>query len=163
MMDTRLESLQGRVESAARAALAEIKIPCAITSTLRTTEEQSALYAQGREMFAAVNRKRVDAGMRPLVQYQGKDGKLHSDNDWTVTSCDGIRISDGGHGRSPHQLGIALDVVPTKAGQPEWPPLDDPRWIYIAEAFERHGFEWGGRWTAPYEPDFPHHQFRATV
>jgi peptidoglycan L-alanyl-D-glutamate endopeptidase CwlK len=73
-----------------------------------------------------------------------------------ASKCDGIPLAMGGHGRSPHQLGRALDVVPLENGNPIWPPASDPRWLQIAAAFEAQGFEWGGRWEDFL--DLPHYQ-----
>jgi hypothetical protein len=166
-MSTRIEDLTPATQAKARAALADLDargIAYAVTYTLRSYAEQAALYAQGRESLASVNAKRAAAGLTPIVPYTGKDGKVHSDNDYTVTNADGIRIIDGGKGRSPHQLGTALDVVPLMEGSPSWPPASDTRWAEIARSFEAQGFEWGGRWTLAKDgiaPDMPHYQLKA--
>jgi hypothetical protein len=154
-MSTALADLLVNVQAAATRALADLKtrdIPVAVTSTLRSTAEQRALFAQGRSDLLAVNALRAAANMRPLDP---------SENLYTVTNADGISIALGGRGRSMHQLGKALDVVPLGPNGPEWPPADDPRWSDIAYSFEAEGFEWGGRWTKAkdgIEPDRPHYQ-----
>ena len=151
-MSRRLEDLQPRVQAAAARAISDLMargVPFAITYTLRTYEEQSALYAQGRETLSAVNEKRLKAGLRPLVE---------SENKYTVTNCDGIKISEGGKGRSPHQLGTALDVVPEYDGRPVWPDKSDERWKQISGVFKQHGFEWGGDWKDFL--DLPHYQYK---
>jgi hypothetical protein len=123
------------------------EVPYVVTYTLRTYAEQAALYAQGRETLIVVNTLRAEAKMPPISS---------SENSYTVTQCDGKRISEGGTGRSPHQLGTALDVVPLGNGQPVWPGKSDPRWADIAKSFKEQGFEWGGDWTD--FVDLPHYQ-----
>ena len=151
-MNKSLDDLNLPVRDAARRALADLdarEIPYAVTSTLRTLAEQRALYAQGREGLATVNVLRDAADLPKLPE---------AENHYTVTNANGTSIALGGTGRSPHQLGKALDVVPLGPNGAEWPPASDPRWEDIANSFEREGFEWGGRWRAPYSPDYPHYQ-----
>lgn len=150
-MSTKLEDLTPATQAAAARALAALKasaVPYVVTYTLRTYAEQAALYAQGRKQLEIVNAMRATAKLPPITEGENN----------VVTNCDGIRIADGGKGRSPHQLGTALDVVPMVRGGPAWPPTTDSRWAEIAAAFEAEGFEWGGRWTD--FPDFPHYQLK---
>ena len=151
-MSTKLEDLAPAAKSAARSALAELvasNVPHAVTYTLRTYAEQAALYAQGRQPLITVNTLRGKAGLPSISE---------GDNN-IVTQCDGVRISEGGKGRSPHQLGTALDVVPLGPNGPIWPALSDPRWKQIASILKAHGFEWGGDWTD--FPDYPHYQLKS--
>ena len=152
-MTTSIDALDPPAAAAARRALADLdarEIPHVVTSTLRTLAEQRALYAQGRETLAAVNVLRADAGLPPIPD---------AENRYTVTNANGTSVALGGTGRSPHQLGRALDVVPLGPHGPEWPDSKDPRWEDIANSFEREGFEWGGRWVD--FPDRPHYQLPA--
>ena len=158
-MSKKLEDLKPMVMVAALKALAELKsagVQAVVTYTFRTTEEQQALYAQGRKPLAEVNALREKAGLYQIKEYLGKDKKIHSDNDYSVTNCDGVKK------RSAHQTGSALDVVPdldpTEREVPGWPAPADPRWGVIATAFRKHGFEWGGDWEE--FPDYPHYQYR---
>lgn len=172
-MSTKLEDLKPAVMVAALKALHELKaegVQVVVTYTFRTLEEQAALYAQGRKSLAEVNRLRAIANLPAIMEYLGKDKKIHSDNDYTVTNCDGIQISKGGKGRSPHQTGTALDVVPdvdaSEKVVPGWPAPSDPRWKVIAAAFKRNGFEWGGDWTKKrdgIDPDYPHYQYKEVM
>lgn len=149
-MSTALADLLPEAQDAATRAIEDLKrrgIPFAITATLRTAAEQRALYAQGRESIIAVNARRITAGLNPLPERE---------NHYTVTNCDGTKVSEGGHGRSPHQLGKALDVVPLGPRGPEWPPASDPRWQDIAPSFKAQGFAWGGDWKDFL--DLPHYQ-----
>ena len=150
-MSTKLEDLKPSAQAAAYRALAALKasgVLCVVMCTLRTYAEQAALYAQGREQLNIVNSLRATAKLRPITEGENN----------IVTNCDGKRISEGGKGRSPHQLGTALDVVPMVRGGPVWPATTDPRWKEIAAAFKAQGFEWGGDWTD--FPDFPHYQLK---
>lgn len=153
-MSTKLTDLQADVQGHAQFALEQLTaegIPHAVTSTLRTEAEQIALYAQGRDALLTVNQLRSAAGMLPIIPYLGKDGKEHSDNDFTVTNADGVRY------KSNHQGGRALDVTPVnEAGNPVWPDHMDPRWPQIAAVMKANGFQWGGDW--PRFPDFPHYE-----
>lgn len=167
-MSKKLEDLKPAVMVAALKALHELKavgVQAVVTYTFRTYDEQAALYAQGRKPLAEVNALRAKAGLYLIKEYLGKDKKIHSDNDYTVTNCDGIQVSKGGTGRSAHQLGTALDVVPdldpSEKEVPGWPAPTDPRWGKIAEAFKRNGFDWGGDWKD--FPDYPHYQYREVV
>ena len=151
-MSKKLEDLTPKTQDAAFRALAELKqknIPCMVTYTFRTLAEQSALYAQGRNPLDVVNCKRHDAGLPPISEGENN----------IVNNCDGIKTSEGGQGRSPHQFGTALHVVPMVNGNPIWPANNDPRWKQISQVFKAHGFEWGGDWTD--FPDMPHYQLKS--
>ena len=68
-MSRKLSDLKEPARSRAEAALADLKasgVSCVVTSTLRTVEEQVALYAQGRETLEAVNKKREAASLGPI-------------------------------------------------------------------------------------------------
>jgi len=152
-MSKALADLLPNVQDKATAALADLKargIPYAVTYTIRTYAEQAALYAQGRQDLLTVNSLRDAAGLPRIGQ---------TENAYVVTQCDGKRKAEGGKGRSPHQLGTALDVVPLGDTGPIWPPASDPRWAQIAQSFKTNGFEWGGDWAD--FPDLPHYQISA--
>jgi peptidoglycan LD-endopeptidase CwlK len=144
-VSTRLEDLEDDVVPMAHAFIQELlsnNVQFVVTSTLRTSDEQKALYAQGREPIGLVNVLRTKAGMRPIGQ---------SENSYTVTNCDGVKK------KSPHQSGRALDVVPADSrGNPYWPKPDNPAWGPISEAGIKAGFTWGGSWTS--FPDYPHYE-----
>jgi hypothetical protein len=149
-MSTKISDLLPSVAVKALAALQAMtdrRVPYAVTSTLRTTAEQQALFAQGRMTFDQVNALRATAGMRLIVA---------AENLYTVTNADGI------HYLSNHQSGKALDVVPTNSsGAPEWPVPTDIRWSMIATVMIEFGFFWGGTWTKAkdgIDPDLPHYQ-----
>jgi peptidoglycan L-alanyl-D-glutamate endopeptidase CwlK len=145
-MTSRLDALDAAFIPLANAfieALHEAQVPFIVTSTRRTDDEQIALFAQGRQNLAAVNILRMAARLRPITE---------KENQYTVTNLDGILK------KSMHQLGLALDVVPMRWGQPTWPPGSDPAWMDIGLIGEASGLEWGGRWVG--FPDRPHYQRR---
>lgn len=165
-MSVKLEDLISAAQGAAARALADLDargIRYFVTYTLRTAAEQAALYAQGRQPLLAVNALREAAGMPHIAA---------TENTYTVTDCDGRPIAQGGTGRSPHQLGIALDVVPEEGGGPIWPDVTDTRWTSIANSFVAAGFLWGGDWNGDGRTrhdgdmsetlvDYPHYQLKA--
>lgn len=62
-------------------------------------------------------------------------------------------------GQSAHNYGLALDVVPMRAGKPVWSTSGNDLilWLRVGELGEKSGLEWAGRWVAFRE--FPHFQF----
>ena len=134
-MSKRLSDLRYSVQKMAEDAFAELEqkgIRFLVTSTLRTADEQAALYAQGRKSLQVVNELRSKANMGALPP---------KENLYTVTNCDGVTR------KSRHQDGGALDVVPAEKGKPIWPKDTDPRWGQIAEVMVKHGFRWGMDWN----------------
>jgi peptidoglycan LD-endopeptidase CwlK len=145
-VSSRIEDLAPDVQAAARTFLSLIQTPYVVTSTLRTQDEQVALYAQGRKSLGEVNALRVKAGMRAIAE---------AENKYTVTRADGVKF------KSNHQGGRAMDVVPAGTnGNPVWPPASDGRWQIIAKAGKEAGFKWGGDWAV--YPDLPHWEMEAT-
>lgn len=92
-----------------------------VTCTLRSNEEQAALYAQGRS----------------------KPGHI---------------VTDAPAGKSAHNYGLALDIVPIVNGKPEWNG-GDPVWQTIGEIGERCGLEWAGNPSYPFH-ELPHFQIQ---
>jgi peptidoglycan L-alanyl-D-glutamate endopeptidase CwlK len=141
-MSRRIEDLLPEVQPKARSFLSLITIPYVITSTLRTKDEQIALYCQGRAPLGIVNLIRKRFGL-PAIGVES--------NNVPVTNCDGLDTL------SKHQGGRAMDVVPADVnGRAIWPPNTDPRWKMIALAGKAAGFEWGGDWDK--FQDYPHYQ-----
>lgn len=90
-----------RPEAAAKAeellkTLTRTAILHKVTSTRRTTEEQIALWCQGRAPLPIVNLLRQHAGLPKL---------LASENSYVVTQADGVNRS------SVHQEGRAIDIA----------------------------------------------------
>lgn len=62
----------------------------------------------------------------------------------------GRRYTSSGAGRSKHQYGLAIDVVPIVDSVAVW---DNPvLWRKVGIAGEKLGLRWGGRWRKPYDP-----------
>lgn len=53
-------------------------------------------------------------------------------------------------GKSKHQYGLAVDLVPLVNGQPKWD--DKVLWRRIGVVGENLGLRWGGRWKSIYDP-----------
>jgi peptidoglycan L-alanyl-D-glutamate endopeptidase CwlK len=101
------------------------EIDILVTCTLRTTEEQAALYAQGRTT----------------------PGKI---------------VTDAPPGKSAHQYGLAIDIVPMVNGKPDWEG-SHPVWQTVGEIGERCGLQWAGAPGFPYkeDPHFQHQNWRS--
>lgn len=53
-------------------------------------------------------------------------------------------------GRSKHQYGLAVDVVPVIDDSASW--HNEAAWKIVGLAGEELGLRWGGRWRHPYDP-----------
>lgn len=62
----------------------------------------------------------------------------------------GKNYTRSGGGRSKHQYGLAVDVVPIVNCEPQW---DNTRlWKKVGVIGEQLGLRWGGRWKSLYDP-----------
>jgi hypothetical protein len=62
----------------------------------------------------------------------------------------GKKYTSSKAGRSKHQYGLAVDIVPIVDSVAVW---DNPSlWRKIGLTGERLGLRWGGRWRKPYDP-----------
>ncbi|MCX7653594.1 MAG: M15 family metallopeptidase [Fervidobacterium sp.] len=107
-----------------------------IYNTLRTKEEQEALFLQGRAPVEVVNTARKKVGLTPISAQENKIVTLSKD--------------------SPHCYGLAFDFVPIVNGKVIW--NDDKLWEKCGKIAEKLGLEWGGRWKD--FPDKPHVQMK---
>jgi peptidoglycan L-alanyl-D-glutamate endopeptidase CwlK len=105
-----------------------------VYSTLRTNEEQAALYAQGRESVMRVNELRQAAGLGTIVRSQNN------------------RVTNAKPGTSWHNYGLAIDFFPLRLdGKPDWAySPKDPADIYdeavqLAKGVDK-SIVWGGAW-----------------
>jgi len=112
-----------------------------VTSTLRTLDEQTALYAQGREDIDTINRLRARVGMYLLKQQEAKQIVT-----WTMNSR--------------HLLGTAFDIaLVDKLGKAYWNEKvsinanEIADYLEAAEIGQKLGLTAGGLWA---KPDFPH-------
>ena len=62
----------------------------------------------------------------------------------------GKKFTRSGAGKSKHQYGLAVDVVPIINGKAEWHNL--ALWRRIGYTGERLGLRWGGRWRRIFDP-----------
>lgn len=106
-----------------------------INECRRSKEVQAAYYAQGREGFDAINRKRKAAGLWAI-------GPLEANKiiTWTL--------------QSKHIDGKAIDIIPLAPDGKAWWDAPPKVWEGIGIIGENCGFIWGGRWTKT--PDKPH-------
>ena len=132
-MSRLIEDLTDDVERMARSFLLAAHgagLSVSVTSTMRTEDEQVALWAQGRGVLELVNLLRQRAGMKPISQ---------CDNN-IVTKCDGINTT------SAHQKRKSMDVVLlNKYGDPIWhvsAALGEYK--TLGRIAKENGFKWGG-------------------
>lgn len=106
---------------------------CRFAYTLRTFEEQDALYAQGRTKL-----------------FDNMGNRL------------GI-ITNARAGQSMHNFALALDIVLITKGKASWDTTIDfdgdgiNDWAEVVSIFKRHKWEWGGEWRGSLR-DRPHFQ-----
>ena len=62
----------------------------------------------------------------------------------------GKKYTSSGAGRSKHQYGLAVDVVPVVDSVAVW--NNTMLWRKIGAVGEKLGLRWGGRWRKPYDP-----------
>lgn len=107
-----------------------------VTCTVRDVQAQNALFAHGRT--------RAQLDRAGLTEIEPAPGPI-------LTNAKG--------GDSFHQYGVALDVVPLRAGKPVWGTAGADRelWERVGRIGEARGLEWAGRWKRMRE--FPHFQF----
>ncbi|MDP2167465.1 MAG: M15 family metallopeptidase [Thermodesulfovibrionales bacterium] len=107
-------------------------IEAVITSTLRTEDEQLALFAQGRKKLSYVNGLRQDAGLPPITEEQNR----------RIVTKSSISV---------HRFGCAFDVALKKDGGAVWDVKADLNRNDISDyeemglTGESIGLRWGGR------------------
>lgn len=62
----------------------------------------------------------------------------------------GKKYTRSGGGKSKHQYGLAVDVVPIIDGVAQWD--NKPLWLKVGLVGEKLGLRWGGRWRYPFDP-----------
>jgi len=62
----------------------------------------------------------------------------------------GKKYTRSSGGRSKHQYGLAVDVVPVINSVPQWDNV--ALWKKVGVVGEKLGLRWGGRWRHPYDP-----------
>ena len=136
------DELEGLVEKINKDVLTG-RAKMRITHTLRSFEEQEALYAQGRETLEEVNAKRKEAGLQP------------------IKSSENRRVTNAKGGSSYHNFAIAFDFVLIVNGvSASWDTKKDfdqdlqSDWMEVVKVFEDAGYTWGGRFRTI--KDYPH-------
>jgi peptidoglycan L-alanyl-D-glutamate endopeptidase CwlK len=136
MMSTSIYTLRPEAAAMAEELLKNLvlaSIRHKVTCTRRTTEEQLALYSQGRAPLEIVQLLRQHAGLP----------KIHaSENRYTVTQIDGVNKS------SAHQEGLAIDITPAdEQGNPVWAyAANAERYKAIGKIARRMGWNCGQDW-----------------
>lgn len=62
----------------------------------------------------------------------------------------GKKYTRSGGGKSKHQYGLAVDVVPIVNGEAQWD--NKALWLKVGLVGEKLGLRWGGRWRHPFDP-----------
>jgi len=62
----------------------------------------------------------------------------------------GRNFTNSGAGRSKHQYGLAIDIVPIVDSVAVWNNV--ALWRKVGTTGEKLGLRWGGRWRKPYDP-----------
>jgi hypothetical protein len=62
----------------------------------------------------------------------------------------GKKYTSSGAGKSKHQYGLAIDVVPVVNNEAVWD--NTILWRKVGMVGEKLGLRWGGRWKKPYDP-----------
>lgn len=125
-----------------------------ISYALRSFAEQTALFAQGRQSLAEINRLRKIAGMKPIVSSEAKN-----------------KVTNAQAGLSYHNYALALDIVLLydKNGdgvfeEVSWDLKRDgdkdgiSDWMEVTKCLVDRGWE-NGFWTNGKHWDKPHFQY----
>jgi peptidoglycan L-alanyl-D-glutamate endopeptidase CwlK len=119
------------------------------TQTLRTNDEQIALFAQGRQSLGNVNGLRQIAGMPPITEKENH------------------RVTNARDASSSfHGYGMAFDIAITDStgkkiiwnDKSDWNEDGVSDWIQVGKLGEELGLEWGGNFSSISDP--PHFQYR---
>lgn len=139
----RIELLHPRLRGEAAKIYAEIcqaltgRAMCRFTYTLRTFQEQQALYDLGRTC------KNVSGA--------------------TAKKPMGSIVTNARPGQSFHNYGLAVDIALILDGrEASWDTVKDfdgdrvADWMECVKVFKKYGWQWGGDWTTL--KDYPHFQ-----
>ncbi len=96
---------------------------------------------QIRTLIAACHAKGIELAVVESYRTHAKQ------NEYKVM---GKKYTSSGAGRSKHQYGLAIDVVPIVDSVAVWDNKE--LWKKIGVEGEKLGLRWGGRWRTPYDP-----------
>lgn len=102
------------------------------------------------------------AGVDVLVTCTLRSDKEQADLYAQGRTTPGHIVTDAPAGRSAHNYGLAIDIVPMVNGKPDWNG-HDPVWMEIGEFGQAAGLQWAGApgFPFPEEPHFQHPNWRA--
>lgn len=113
--------------------------------TLTMITDLNALHPYFRDKVIALIRackaKGIDLAVVETYRTRAKQGEYKSM---------GKGFTNSGAGRSKHQYGLAVDVVPVVKGRFAW--NNTTLWRKVGMTGEKLGLRWGGRWRKPYDP-----------
>lgn len=153
-MSRRLEDLhpvvRGQALELRKQALEKLNLSIIFTQTLRTEEEQVALYSQGRNSLEYTNSLRKKAGLPAITDRENK---------YIVTKASTVK-------NSMHGYGLAFDIAITDISgkkinwdySADWNNNSISDWEEVGNLAEGIGLEWGGNWSGMVDP--PHFQNR---
>lgn len=148
-VDKLLPQVRDKAVLLKKLALERLGLNIIFTQTLRTNDEQVALYAQGRQSLGAVNGLREVAGMP----------KISVTENHRVTNAKDITSSF-------HGYGMAFDIAITDStgkkivwtDKSDWNADGVSDWVEVGKLGEEIGLEWGGNFSSISDP--PHFQYR---
>lgn len=115
-----------------------------IGSGMRSPEQQTALFAQGRESLSKVNSLRKAAGLPPI---SASENKKHVTNARAGQSNHNLTTFLLPSSRAAFYLvnGYAVDIVSHRHG---WDAVSQ-FWTDLGTLAKKYGCEWGGDWKKP--------------
>jgi len=127
-----------------------------LISEQRIQKLHPAIRDRARAFIAEAQKQgiflRVVQGLRTWPEQQ----KIYDQGRTTASIAKGEKIvSWAKPGQSPHNYGLAIDVVEMKNGSALW---ETPNWQKIGNIGKSFGFEWGGDWQKE-KLDRPHFEY----
>lgn len=115
--------------------------------TERIGQMQPAAAAAAQRVLCRLKKQGINVTVTETLRSHARQAQL---------LAQGNGVTNAAPGRSYHQYGLAIDIVPLDSkGQPTW-TAPAAIWEAIGKAGEAEGFQWGGRWKTV---DCPHLQY----
>lgn len=115
-----------------------------VGSGIRSSAQQEALYAQGRDQLDQVNTLRLKAKLPLITSDQNAKVVTHSKAGKSYHNMPEAIFPDGASG-VVRGYGYAVDIVDRKRG---WEAVD-AFWEDLGTSAKSQGCEWGGDWKTP--------------